>query len=98
MDTVRIVRTDTIRVGRADTERVAGPGPRVLFVPPGQYPPKGQCRVWIQDRPPGQQRDAAPCDALGDIPAGAFILFGGEAWDSDYDWAGTCSPSTWRRS
>ena len=58
----------------------------MLFVPPGQYPPAGQCRVWIHNRPPGQQRDAAACDALGDIPAGAFVLFGGEAWDFDYDW------------
>jgi hypothetical protein len=81
-DTVRVVVRDT--VFRTDTVRLAGQ--RQLFVPPGQYPPAGQCRVWIHDRPPGQQARAAPCDAVGPIPAGAFILFGGEAWDFDYDW------------
>lgn len=83
-DTIRIVRRDTIRVVQRDTVRI--PGQRVLFVPPGQYPPTGQCRVWIPDRPPGQQARPAACNALGDIPPGAFILFGGEAWDADYDW------------
>lgn len=81
-DTLRIVVRDT--VVRSDTVRLAGR--RMLFVPPGQYPPAGQCRVWIHDRPPGQQARPAPCNALGDIPAGAFILFGGEAWDADFDW------------
>jgi hypothetical protein len=94
VDTVRVAaprgpggRTPEVRVDtivRADTVRV--PGQRVLFVPPGQHPPQGQCRVWIHNRPPGQQARAAPCDALGEIPPGAFILFGGEAWDFDYDW------------
>lgn len=79
-----IVRRDTIRVVQRDTLRV--PGQRVLFVPPGQYPPAGQCRVWIADRPPGQQARATACDELGIIPEGAFILFGGEAWDADFDW------------
>lgn len=89
-DTIRITVRDTIRlivrdtVYRADTLRL--PGRRMLFVPPGHYPPPGQCRVWIHDRPPGQQARAAPCNALGNIPAGAFILFGGDAWDADYDW------------
>jgi hypothetical protein len=83
-----IVRTDTLfrtnTVTRVDTVRVAGR--RTLFVPPGHYPPMGQCRVWIHDLPPGRQANAAPCIALGRIPAGAFILFGGDAWDFDYDW------------
>jgi hypothetical protein len=81
-DTIQIV--DTLRTGGVDTVRI--PGRRTLFVPPGQYPPEGQCRVWIHDKPPGQQARAAACNALGTIPAGAFILFGGEAWDFDYDW------------
>jgi hypothetical protein len=89
-DTVTIVRRDTVRVTvrdtlvRVDTVRLAGR--RVLFVPPGQYPPEGQCRVWIHDLAPGRQADPAPCNALGTIPRGAFILFRGEAWDFDYDW------------
>jgi hypothetical protein len=81
---VRLTVRDTIRLVVRDTMRVAGR--RMLFVPPGQYPPEGQCRVWIHDLPPGRQADAAPCNALGPIPPGAFILFGGEAWDADFDW------------
>jgi|GEM_PF-2234366 len=81
-DTIHIV--DTLRTGGVDTVRI--PGRRTLFVPPGQYPPEGECRIWIYDKPPGQQARAAACNALGPIPPGAFILFGGEAWDFDYDW------------
>jgi len=81
-DTIRLVVSDT--VFRVDTVRVAGR--RTLFVPPGHYPPPGECRVWIHDRPPGQQARAGPCNALGTIPPGAFILFGGDAWDAEYDW------------
>jgi hypothetical protein len=88
VDTVLVTVTDTMvvvdTVVRTETVRV--PGQRILFVPPGQHPPQGQCRVWVHNRPPGQQAPSAPCDALGDIPSGAFILFGGEAWDFDFDW------------
>lgn len=84
-DTIRRVDTVVVRSGGVDTVRI--PGRRTLFVPPGQFPPAGQCRVWIVDRPPGQQARPAPCNALGTIPTGAFILFRGEAWDADYDWA-----------
>jgi hypothetical protein len=96
VDTVRVVRVDTLRMpgvpGRVDTVRITSvdtvrvAGQRVLFVPPGQMPPAGLCRIWIPDRPPGQQADATPCASLGNIPAGAFILFGDEAYDADYDW------------
>jgi hypothetical protein len=82
LDTVRIAVTDTII--RVDTVRVAGQ--RLLFLPPGHEPREGQCRVWVHGLPPGQQAKAASCTALGAIPAGAFILFGGDAWDFDYDW------------
>jgi hypothetical protein len=98
VDTVRTVvevpvaTVDTVVV--TDTVRVAGR--RFLFLPPGHYPPEGQCRVWIHGEPPGQQAKAAPCEALGPIPAGAFILFAGDAWDFDYDWLteSTASPGT----
>lgn len=105
-DTIRIVVRDTIRLTVRDTIRVVTrdtvfrtdtlrlPGRRTLFVPPGQYPPAGQCRVWIHDLPPGRQRAPTACDALGSIPAGAFILFGGDAWDADYDWVAESQRST----
>jgi len=85
-DTVRVAVRDTVRITIHDTIRL--PGHRVLHVPPGQYPPPGQCRVWIMDLAPGQQAAPAACNALGTIPAGAFILFRGNAWDFDYDWLG----------
>lgn len=31
-------------------------------VPPGQLPPAGQCRVWYEGRPPGQQPRPTSCD------------------------------------
>ena len=88
VDTVWSTITDTVMVidTVVRTETVRVPGQRVLFVPPGQHPPQGQCRVWIHDLPPGQQARPAPCDQLSEIPEGAFVLFAGEAWDFDYDW------------
>jgi hypothetical protein len=64
-------------------------GPRKLNgVPPGHYPKPGECRIWHSGRPPGQQPKPASCSSLmGRVPAGAFILYGDKAWDSQYDWA-----------
>lgn len=64
-------------------------GPRKLNgVPPGHYPKPGECRVWHSGRPPGQQPKPTACSSLmGRVPAGAFILYGDKAWDSQYDWA-----------
>lgn len=63
-------------------------GSRELHVPPGHHPPEGQCRIWYEDRPPGRQPDAAPCDELldHDLEPGFFILYGGESWDGSHDW------------
>jgi hypothetical protein len=62
-------------------------GYRTLHVPRGHYPPRGACRLWIEGRPPGRQPRATSCDRLyGRVPYGAFILYNGNAWDSDYDW------------
>jgi hypothetical protein len=64
-------------------------GPRKLNgVPPGHYPKAGECRVWHEGRPPGQQPKPTACSNLkGRVPAGSFILYGDRAWDSQYDWA-----------
>jgi hypothetical protein len=64
-------------------------GPRHLNgVPPGHYPKPGECRLWYSGKPPGQQPKAQSCGSLqGKVPAGAFVLYGGKAWDADYDWA-----------
>jgi hypothetical protein len=60
--------------------------PRRVHVPPGHYPPPGYCRVWHPGRPPGHQPKAFPCGQRVAVPAGAFILYDGAAWDGDYDW------------
>lgn len=69
--------------GRDDGYR----GYRTIRVPRGHYPPAGACRVWFDGRPPGRQPRAVNCQRLyGRVPAGAFILYNGNAWDGDYDW------------
>src|SRR5262249_22521867 len=85
-DTVRIVVHDTVRVASTASAGPSGKAKRTLKVPPGQFPPAGQCRVWIDGMRPGQRRRRAPWQRRGDIPAGAFVLFSGEAYDFDYDW------------
>lgn len=56
-------------------------------VPRGHYPPPGQCRLWYQGRPPGQQPAATKCSALmGRVPAGAFVLYNGKGYDMNHDW------------
>ena len=54
--------------------------PRTVHVPPGHYPPPGECRVWYPDQPP-----PGPCRRLH-AGHGAFVLHNGRAWDADYDW------------
>jgi hypothetical protein len=68
--------------------RAPARGPRHLDgVPPGHYPKPGECRLWVPGKPPGQQARATSCSSLrGNVPAGAFVLYGGRAWDADYDW------------
>jgi hypothetical protein len=67
-----------------------GNGPRSdLRVPPGHYPPPGQCRVWYTGRPPGKQPPPARCETLvANVPRGAFVLYNARAWDTRYDWRG----------
>jgi hypothetical protein len=61
---------------------------RTIKVPKGHYPPPGQCRLWFEGRPPGRQPRVTKCESLrGNVPAGAFILYNDQAWDTDYDWA-----------
>lgn len=55
-----------------------GRGRNTNGVPPGQRPPDGMCRVWIDGVPPGQQ--AAPTDCVTarlNVPANGRIIYGG---------------------
>lgn len=44
-----------------------------LDIPPGHYPPPGQCRVWFPDRPPGHQPPPERCRGAG-VPPGAWLI------------------------
>lgn len=60
---------------------------RAVRVPPGHYPPPGECRIWYAGRPPGHQPPAGRCDRfVGRVPVGAFLLYNDTAWDTEYDW------------
>jgi hypothetical protein len=73
---------------KSEKPHAAAHSPRQLTgVPPGHYPPSGQCRLWYSDRAPGQQPKATECHKIGKVPAGAFILFNNKGWDADYNWA-----------
>ena len=47
-----------------------------LGIPPGHLPSPGQCRVWVQGRPPGQQARARSCTGIAaTAPAGSWIIY-----------------------
>ncbi len=47
-----------------------------LGIPPGQLPPPGLCRVWVQGTPPGHQARARSCNNIErSAPAGSWILY-----------------------
>ncbi|MGI8496781.1 MAG: hypothetical protein ACR2OG_04250 [Gemmatimonadaceae bacterium] len=61
-------------------------------VPPGQHPPAGMCRVWIDGVPPGQQSAPTDCaTATHNVPANAHVIYGddgsgkqkGKKWKKD---------------
>ena len=48
-------------------------------IPPGQMPPAGLCRVWIDGVPPGRQPRATDCaTAQRTAPANSRVIFGGQ--------------------
>lgn len=42
-----------------------------LQIPPGHYPPPGECRIWYPDRPPGHQPPPGQC---WPVPPGAWMI------------------------
>jgi hypothetical protein len=49
-------------------------------IPPGQRPPAGMCRVWIDGVPPGRQPAPTDCaTALATRPANARVIYGDRA-------------------
>ncbi|MGH9198676.1 MAG: hypothetical protein ACRD1T_23475, partial [Acidimicrobiia bacterium] len=46
-----------------------------LSIPPGHYPPPGECRIWYPDRPPGHQPPPGNCYQLRtQVPFGAWLI------------------------
>ena len=47
-------------------------------IPPGHFPPPGECRIWFSDRPAGHQPPPGPCGTLRyNVPPGARLIYGG---------------------
>jgi hypothetical protein len=48
-------------------------------IPPGQLPPAGMCRIWINGVPPGQQPAPTDCQtAVANKPANAQVIWGSQ--------------------
>ncbi|NIP80339.1 MAG: hypothetical protein GWM90_14380 [Gemmatimonadetes bacterium] len=73
--------------GEEGRSRDGGVYARSARVPPGHYPPPGECRIWYPGREPGHQPPPGRCDRfVGRVPFGAFLLYNDKAWDTEYDW------------
>src|SRR4051812_3210306 len=49
-------------------------------IPPGQLPPAGMCRIWIDGVPPGQQPAPTDCQtAVANKPANARVIWGNQS-------------------
>jgi hypothetical protein len=54
-------------------------GRRSTNVPPGQMPPAGMCRIWIDGVPPGHQPAPTNCQtAVANRPANARVIWGSQ--------------------
>jgi hypothetical protein len=65
--------------GQAQQQRQDETKRKSTRIPPGQMPPAGMCRVWIDGVPPGQQPAPTDCQtAVATKPANARVIFGGD--------------------
>ncbi len=56
----------------------AGHGTLAAQIPPGHFPPPGECRIWFSDRPAGHQPPPGSCGTLKyNVPPGARLIYGG---------------------
>ena len=61
---------------REGVEVARGDG-RSFEIPPGHYPPPGECRIWRPGVPPGQQEAPGRCSELERrVPPGAVLVRG----------------------
>lgn len=57
-----------------------GNGRNAVGVPPGQMPPAGMCRIWIDGVPPGRQPRATDCaTAQVRVPVNGRVIYGTNA-------------------
>lgn len=73
--TLLFVRVPSPRSGGA--LEVVSPAGVTFRIPPGHFPPPGQCRVWNPELPPGQQSAPGACAELERrVPAGHYLVYG----------------------
>ena len=77
-------------------------------IPPGHYPPPGECRLWYPGVPPGHQPPPVSCHSLHYVPVGVFVVGAdGQAWGPDprgyweddyrdYGWDGDDRPERYK--
>ena len=59
-----------------------GKGTKAGKIPPGQRPPAGMCRIWLDGVPPGQQPAPTDCaTAVRNRPANGRVIFGDDYVD-----------------
>ena len=65
--------------GTAEAQRGRG----AARVPAGHLPPPGECRVWYDGRPPGQQPPPTDCASARRVASrrGARVIYGDERYD-----------------
>ena len=67
--------TDTVPEPAAE-KRVWNSAPDPIGIPPGHFPPRGQCRVWHPGSPPGHQPALGSCSVVErGVGLGDWLLY-----------------------
>ncbi len=57
-------------------KRARHSAPDPIGIPPGHFPPPGQCRVWHPGTPPGHQPRSGPCSVVErNVGPGDWLLY-----------------------
>ena len=87
MTTQTMVMAAVLGLGLADAASAQGRGRGPQDVPPGHLPAAGECRVWHDDRPPGQQAAPTSCGTARATAAqtGGRVVYGEAVRRSERD-------------